>query len=248
MHMRLQRWIGFAAIVMTATSNTVAAGPTLADPDKPVVAIGFHGRFARGTFPRNGPWLGLFCTGLECELREVNVQIGEGRAKNVVLDEDEALDVVRVVGEPIALFHGLALRAGKVKTWYLPPQGYAWSSRQYTALQKLGRWSMPWGSEPLTLSWVRLPDNEGKRYHLSGPGGQQFLFALPETSHYGGDTTPIVEWIGDLDGDGKMDILLSLPDDNCGYDERLYLSSQAGQGEIVHKAAQLSGREAACGC
>jgi len=58
----------------------------------------------------------------------------------------------------------------------------------------------------------------------------------------------IIEWIGDLDGDGKMDILLSLPDDNCGYDERLYLSSQAGQGEIVHKAAQLSGREAACGC
>jgi len=137
MHRRLPCWIGFAALAMIAMSDTAAAGSTQDVPNKPVVAIGFHGQFARGTFPRNGPWLGLFCTGLDCELREADVRIGEGKAMNV-LGEDEALDVVKVAGEPIALFHGLALRAGKVTTWYRPPQGSVLQSRQYTALQKLG--------------------------------------------------------------------------------------------------------------
>jgi hypothetical protein len=67
-------------------------------------------------------------------------------------------------------------------------------------------------------------------------------------SHYEGDTTPVVYWAGDLDGDGKADLLLAIPDDNCGYDERLYLSSGSDEGTLLRKAAHIAGREAACGC
>jgi len=208
--------------------------------------IAYNKQFAQGTFPRSGDWYGLYCEAHACELRKAAVEIGGGSAKNV-LDEDEALDILNVPGEPVALLHGLDLRPGKVTTWYRPPADVS-TSRQFTSLKKLGQWDMPWSSEPLAMFWTRLPDHAGMRYHMGGASGRQFLFALDEEGHYGGDTTPVIVWSGDVDGDGKLDILMTLPDDNCGFDERLYLSSQAGKGELIHKAAQLSGREAACGC
>jgi len=213
----------------------------------PIVVMNLGGNpFAQGTFPRGGAWTGLYCTALACELRDADVEIGDGSAKNV-LEEDEALDIVKVSGEPVALFQDLGLKPGKVTTWYRLPDD-VFTSRQYTALKKLGQWSMPWGTEPLTPSWARLPEHAGMRYRLSSASAKQFLFSLDEEGHYGSDTTPVIEWIGDLDGDGKLDILMTLPDDNCGFDERLYLSSEAVKGELVHKAAQLAGWAAACGC
>ncbi|WP_426168640.1 hypothetical protein [Pseudoduganella sp. R-34] len=97
------------------------------------------------------------------------------------------------------------------------------------------------------LSWVKTAEGR-KRYHLTGDSAKQFLFAVDALGHYEGDTTPVVYWAGDLDGDGKGDLLLAIPDDNCGYDERLYLSSGTGEGSLLRKAAHTSGREPACGC
>ena len=63
---------------------------------------------------------------------------------------------------------------------------------------------------------------------------------------------PSADWrivgAGDLDGDGRADLLLSLPDDDCGFDDRLYLSSMAGPGQLVGLAARFAGRHPACGC
>lgn len=123
-----------------------------------------------------------------------------------------------------------------------------YESSHYQKLQKLGRWQMPWGKLPLTLFWVKLPESGGFRYHLSDGKVKQFLFATEIEGHYGGETTPFVHWVGDLDGDGMIDFLLSIPDDNCGFDDRLYLSSKAGEGKLIRKAAQTFGRQPACGC
>lgn len=80
------------------------------------------------------------------------------------------------------------------------------------------------------------------------PSTRPFLLQEDREGHHGGDTTPVVHWAGDLDGDGRLDFVLELPDDNCGFDERVCMSRGAEPGKHVRKAGQVAGREAACGC
>jgi hypothetical protein len=58
-----------------------------------------------------------------------------------------------------------------------------------------------------------------------------------------------------MDGDGKTDLLVEIPysmddgdDAQCEVAYRLYLSSQAAEGEVLHKAAQTAGTQPACRC
>jgi hypothetical protein len=227
-----------AALLLTCAGTAGAADTA--------VIIDSTRSFVPNSNPRNAAWLGLFCQKLECELRPVSVDVSTGSAKNV-LDEDENLDSVAVDGKPRAVFANLPLKPGKVATWHAMTDEQYFGSPQYEKLRKLGKWALPGGSQPLTLSWVKTAEGR-KRYHLSDGTTRQFLFAVDALSHYEGDTTPVVYWAGDLDGDGKADLLLAIPDDNCGYDERLYLSSSSAEGILLRKAAHISGREAACGC
>ncbi len=210
------------------------------------VIIDSSRQFAPHSIPRNAQWLGLFCQKVECELRPVSVKIAVDIAKNIV-DEDEELDRVMFDGSPLAIFANLPFKPGKVVTWHAMDDAEYFASAAYARLNKLGKWTLPWGPRPLTLSWVKTAEGR-KRYHLGDGATRQFLFATDAQGHYGGDTTPVVYWSGDLDGDGKLDLLLAIPDDNCGYDERLYLSTGAPQGSLLRKAAHTHGREAACGC
>ena len=221
--------------------------PASAEPAKPIVIIQSARNFGDKTCPRQGSWLGLYCKGSDCEIRDAAVKIGSTTTRDNVLEEEVVIDVVEFADAPLALFHGVPLQTGKVVTWFKTEKS-GYDGRHYSQLQKLGQWRMPGGAAPLSLSWVKLPEEGGFRYHLSDGKTKQFLFATSLQSHYGGGTTPYVHWVGDLDRDGKTDFLLDLPDDNCGYDDRLYLSSLATGTAFVAKAAQLSGREAACGC
>lgn len=232
--------------ILAIAALTASSAFASAEPGKPIVIIGHGGNYARGTLPRDDSWYGLYCNGSGCETGNANVRITSSTAKNV-LGEDEPIDVLKTDGKPLALFHGVPLNPGKVATWF-KSEGLVYDSGHYSRLRKLDRWQMPWGATPLTISRVKLPGYEGYRYHIGDGVTKQFMFRLYPEGHYGGDTTPYIHWVGDLDGDGKIDLLLSLPDDNCGFDVRLYLSSQAGEGEFVRKAAQLAGREPACGC
>ncbi|WP_172203115.1 hypothetical protein [Niveibacterium sp. COAC-50] len=230
--------IAFASIAAPALSQTP-------DSKLPRLVIDTGRQYAQGSFPRAAKWHGLYCDKSGCELKPTQLRITTASARNV-LDEDEALDALTPDGAPLVLFADMALNAGKVVSWYWASPNGAESSPGLR-LAKLGKWVMPWGTRPLTLSWVKTPEGN-KRYHVSDGTTKQFLFSVESESHYGGDTTPIVHWVGDLDGDGMLDLVLSIPDDNCGFDERLYLSSGAGDGKLLRKAAQLAGREAACGC
>lgn len=232
----------FVSLIVGTWLNAASA-----EPAKPLVLIESARSFSENTFPRQGSWLGLYCKGADCELRDAAVMIRSATTRNNVLEEDEMIDVIKVADAPFALFHGVPLRPGKVLTWFKADKSGG-EGRHISQLEKLGQWRMPGGATPLSLSWVKLPEEGGFRYHLSDGKTKQFLFATSLQSHYGGSTTPYVHWVGDLDKDGKTDFLLDLPDDNCSYDDRLYLSSLATGPSLVGKAAQLAGREAACGC
>lgn len=229
------RYVRLSILLMLA-GPAAGAGPlVLTDPGAD---------YARGSLPAGGGWLALECGSGGCVLRATGLQL----SRQTVLHLDEfrvPLETPRVKGRPLALFHGLALSPGPVTRWH---GGERDVERAATQLRRLGRWSVPGDGRALSLSWVRLPDQGGFRYHLGNGMTRQFLFATAFEGHYGGDTTPRVLWAGDLDGDGRADLLISLPDDNCGFDNRLYLSSAAGPGQLVGLAGHFAGRHPACGC
>ena len=220
------------------------AGPAAGAEGGPLVLTDLAGAYAPGSLPPGGDWLALECGPAGCALRSTRLQL----SRKTVLHLDEfrvPLEIPRVKGSPLALLHGLALSPGPVTRWH---GGERDADRATAQLRRLGRWTVPGDARQLALSWVRLPAQGGFRYHLGDGTTRQFLFATAFEGHYGGDTTPRVRWAGDLDGDGRADLLLSLPDDNCGFDNRLYLSSMAGPGQLVGLAARFAGRYPACGC
>lgn len=223
-------------ILLMFAGPVAGAGPlVLADPGS---------AYTPGSLPAGGGWLALECGRDGCALRPTSLQL----SRKTVLHLDEfrvPLEIPRVKGSPLALFHGLALSPGPVARWH---GGDRDVDRATAQLRRLGRWTVPGDARQLALSWVRLPDQGGFRYHLGDGTTRQFLFATEVEGHYGGDTTPRVLWAGDLDGDGRADLLLSLPDDNCGFDNRLYLSSLSRPGQLVGQAARFAGRYPACGC
>ncbi|MFT3735158.1 MAG: hypothetical protein QM776_09055 [Rhodocyclaceae bacterium] len=229
-----------AAIVL-AYSSAANAQDTPAAPG--FVSLGGGDSYARDALPRGTGWQGLFCDKKGCELRRSRVRVVLSEEENV-LGELEPSEELLVDDEPLAVFNGLNLTAGPVTTYYQPDENHP--TTQHRSLHKLGYWKLP-GNDPLKLSWVKLADGSF-RYHLGDGATKQFLFRTESEGHYGDDTTPIVHWVGDLDDDGKTDFIVSLQGIDCGYDYRLYLSSQTREGQLVRKAAHFSGSRPACGC
>lgn len=55
----------------------------------------------------------------------------------------------------------------------------------------------------------------------------------------GNDAYPHLRWAGDLDRDGRLDLLIDVSDHYNVSQPTLFLSSQASDGELVHAAAAL---------
>lgn len=84
---------------------------------------------------------------------------------------------------------------------------------------------------------------------LIGPdGARQILARYPEgaadsspaaeePTFVVGDSWPSLLWAGDLDRDGRLDLLFDRSDHYKVTDRVLYLSSRAGEAELVHPAA-----------
>lgn len=226
-------------LICIAYLNVADAAPA----STPIVAVGAGDTYARGTLPRTGPWLGLFCESADCELRTIRVSVAASEHENA-LGEFEETEELAALDKPIAIFHGTQLKAGPVTTW----RGVEPSGRAFGGTSVIGRWNVPDHHKPFELSWSEQANGEGYRYYLSHGAKKQMLVETALETHDGEDISPIIHWVGDMDGDGKLDMLISVSGESCTYDFRLYLSSQAGKGELVGKAAQLSGDAPACGC
>jgi len=70
---------------------------------------------------------------------------------------------------------------------------------------------------------------------LSGDGHRQELFRM---SGPGDEPHFQILWAGDLDGDGRIDLLMTLSDKYSAYPRQLFLSGAAKPGELVHQVAE----------
>lgn len=216
--------------------------------------------FPKGTMPQAGTWQGLYCDASGCEVGEATVAVLGGTIANCN-DGDAYAETVFATGNPVAVFTGLALPTGKVATALLAKKEPG-ESVHFMKLRKLGLWQARLKDQMLELSWVRLPrpkapDEFMYRYHVGNGAAKQFFYSSfgGIDGEKGGAVTPFVHWAGDLDGDGKLDLLVEIPygmdegdDAQCEVAYRLYLSSTAHEGEILHKAAQTTGTQPACSC
>lgn len=246
------------------------AGCVAAEAPGPAVVIN-HGRlvatakgpdfrsFPKGTLPQTGPWLGLYCDKAGCEIREATVAVMGGTLADCD-DGDAYAETIFASGNPVAVFNGLRIPLGRVPTALLAKKAPN-ESGHFRTLRKVGQWQVKLRGRQLGMSWVRLPrprvpDETMYRYHFQDGAAKQFFFSSfgAIDGDKGGTVTPFVHWAGDLDDDGRLDLLVEIPygmtdgDERCEVAYRLYLSTQAGEGEILHKSAQTTGTQPACVC
>jgi len=216
--------------------------------------------FPKDTIPQAGRWLGLYCEKSACEVREADLAVMGGTIANCDGQQNFA-ESVYAFDNPVALFHGVNLPLGKVTTSLLATKAPA-ASRHYGDLRRAGQWQVKLNGKPFDILWLRMeqpktPDQYLYRFYLSDGKTKQFIFSTsgPKAAGANGIVAPFVHWAGDLDWDGRLDLLVEIPyglddaaDAQCQVSYRLYLSSQAQEGEVAHKAAQTSGVQPACAC
>lgn len=200
----------------------------------PLVLTDPGAAYEPGSLPSGGGWLALECGPGGCALRATGLQL----SRQTVLHLDEfrvPLETPRVKGRPLALLHGLALSPGPLA------RGRAGRRPRCRATATARALDCPGGCTAAGPV-VGVPARPGWRHDAAVPVCDGVRGPLRRRHD------PRVLWAGDLDGDGRADLLFSLPDDNCGFDNRLYLSSAAGPGRLVGLAAHFAGRHPACGC
>lgn len=201
----------------------------------------------------SGPdWWGIFPEGDGFTLQQAPITIttefdammdqeGQATGKRVKVPQE---------AEPVLLVHGIkGLKEGRLSTtkrkipenMVEPGQSIDLEltgdkSQISTKLEISGSMITPEGQSD------RLPeDYEFTLVRTSGTGSvKQSLAKLPGIT----DGKPRLIWAGDLDRDGKVDVLLNTTDKYFVTDLVLYLSSAAKKGQLVGKVAEW--RRAAC--
>ena len=85
--------------------------------------------------------------------------------------------------------------------------------------------------EPVEIRFGKSP--RGAALTVTGPAGKQTLAAYKIDAH----KSPQVIWVGDLDGDNRLDLLLDVSNHYNVSEYTLFLSSQRGKNPHVGKAA-----------
>ncbi len=170
-----------------------------------------------------GVWWAL-CPGQD---RWARAEVRISRIKNGMVDTGEAMTGRRVetsvCANPVLLARGLQPGSTPVvpaATWSLEADKEAFSGT--------------WKDQPFRIGSEHLPKG-GLRLTLQSGDQRQVLFE----SEWVDDASWSLNWAGDLDGDGRLDLVLQASPKYSIQIHRLFLSTQAGPGKLVREVASF---------
>lgn len=208
-------------------AGLLLAGSASAQPAADAWSLLMAGEYHHGEAPEKPGrgWLALVAQGGVWRLEPAIVRAT--RIHDAVLDAEGQKTGIRIsanYSEAIALLRFPGLRAGKVDT----PN---WRFKDNPRL--ISR-----HDTPVTLSFkgeVYRIEAGQSAIHL-GLGTQKTVLADLAPGGEDSEDTASLLWAGDLDGDGKLDLLFAYTGYNRGG-ACLYLSSGAGEGALVRQLA-----------
>lgn len=179
-------------------------------------------------------WLGLVQTGNRFQWRPVRLKVTA--VNDPIIDDPESNSQtgkqVSVSGlSPVMLVRGLAglpqQRLAQAAMAERPVGGLDASEISFEVGASRYRLSIP----PIIEEYH--PDRASE-VRLSAGTRSQVLYRWPNGRP---DSAANVVWAGDLDGDGKLDLLMELSDHYNVIESTLFLSSRSGPGELVRQVA-----------
>ncbi len=226
------RWVVLIAVVLAVAATSTAAAPR---GQQSLLTVGtFHGDEIRAE--SGEVWVGLFRSEAESYLRRTRILVST--VYDPIIDESEEHPTGKQVstggtdgtGQALFLFPlRLSLRDGPVVV--------AQSEREsldFHAPMSLALGRETYGLE-LILESTNAPDL-GCRIVLRRGSQSQIL---ERSERCDPDKWPSLLWAGDLDRDGKLDLIIDQADHYNVTALALYLSSKARDGALVARAGYL---------
>jgi hypothetical protein len=229
---RLERWIAFVLFLLFFL-------PFVANADEILYTDLFHGDEV--TAKSGEPFLALVCTGTGCVLQPVKVQVTQEYDPIVDAEDERTGKRVSAIGvdEHVYLLQSKRLHAGIVTTAtpaatdLLPvakPQTITLGATKYLLHYRCGSGADPEGFVDCSLI-------------MEAHGVTQVLATFPALDTGGKvnslDIEQYVMFAGDLDHDGKLDLLANVSGHWNEWHPALFLSSAAKDGELVARVAEL---------
>ncbi|NMC44121.1 MAG: hypothetical protein GYA46_09405 [candidate division Zixibacteria bacterium] len=225
-------WIAMASAVV---GSLIISAVYSADDEIAIIRTGtYHGN---EVVVDSGPgWFGLFGADSSFEVRPVAVAVNQAYDPIIGDSTGKRVDIDRP-GEPLLLVTGIErLEAGPVSTSFAGDQ-FVNLGQEIDFAEK--------GGYPYSLSAVgeaRLRNGAGEMLFynyslvLRHADTLQTIIEYPVLAL---DGLPTLMWAGDLDRDGRLDLILNLTNHYNVDLYVLFLSSEAGPGELVRKVAEF---------
>ncbi|MEQ1764208.1 MAG: hypothetical protein ABL984_13845 [Pyrinomonadaceae bacterium] len=189
-------------------------------------------------------WFGLFEKGEKLYLKKTRVNVKFDPTYEGYGDEDYMRLTTSDRGNPVfVLKNARNLKAGAIESAYLRPNYREMERRRlYDKPTKVGfeeYYSIGGNEYAIRVNRGLTKANEKVVAMMLSVGDtSQAITYLPYNSDE--DTVGHIVWVGDLDGDKKLDLYLEGDGyEKCGFYSRLLLSTAAKKGELVKQVASF---------